>query len=83
MRGKGAKNMNSKKILELVGKIEKLIPSSDDGIKDDIKSNIKILIEDYLHKLNIVTSEEFDIQQEVLIKTRLKIEELEKKLKIN
>ncbi len=83
MRGKGAKNMNSKKILELVGKIEKLIPSSDDGIKDDIKSNIKILIEDYLHKLNIVTREEFDIQQEVLIKTRLKIEELEKKLKIN
>jgi len=41
------------------------------------------LIEDYLHKLNIVTREEFDIQQEVLIKTRLKIEELEKKLKIN
>ena len=70
-------------ILELVGKIEKLIPSNDDGIKDDIKSNIKILIEDYLHKLNIVTREEFDIQQEVLIKTRLKIEELEKKLKIN
>jgi len=83
VRGKGAKNMNSKKILELVVKIEKLIPSSDDGIKDDIKSNIKILIEDYLHKLNIVTREEFDIQQEVLIKTRLKIEELEKKLKIN
>ena len=57
MRGKGAKNMNSKKILELVGKIEKLIPSNDDCIKDDIKSNIKIFIEDYLHKLNIVTRE--------------------------
>ena len=38
--------MNSKTILELVGKIEKLIPSNEGGIKDDIKSSIKILIED-------------------------------------
>ena len=49
--------MNSKTILELVGKIEKLIPSNEGGIKDDIKSSIKILIEDYLHKLNLVTRE--------------------------
>ena len=61
-------------------KIEKLIPSNESGVKDDIKSSIKILIEDYLHKLNLVTREEFDIQQKVLLKTRLKIEELEKKL---
>ena len=46
-----------------------------------IKSKIKIRIEDYLHKLNLVTREEFDSQQEVLLKTRLKIEELEKKIK--
>ncbi len=72
--------MNSKTILELVGKIEKLIPSNEGGIKDDIKLSIKILIEDYLRKLNLVTREEFDIQQKVLLKTRLKIEELEKKL---
>jgi BMFP domain-containing protein YqiC len=30
-----------------------------------------------------VTREEFDIQKEVLLKTRLKIEELEKKIKAN
>tara|TARA_B100001996_G_C18509802_1_gene534878 strand:+ start:352 stop:576 length:225 start_codon:yes stop_codon:yes gene_type:complete len=73
--------MKSKSIIELVNKIENLIPSNGEGIKDELKVNIKILIEDYLHKLKLVTREEFDIQQEVLLKTRLKIEELEKKIK--
>jgi len=45
-----------------------------------VKNNIKVLLEDYLRKLNLVSREEFDIQKEVLLKTRLKIEELEKKL---
>ena len=73
--------MNSKKILDLVGKIEQLIPSNDSSSREELKVGLKILIEDYLHSLNLVTREEFDIQKKVLIKTRLKIEELEEKLK--
>ena len=46
-----------------------------------MKNNIRIILEDYLQKLNLVSREEFDTQKEVLLKTRLKIEELEKKLK--
>ena len=72
--------MNSAKIIDLVGKIEKLIPSNDSSSKDELKEGLKILIEDYLHSLNLVTREEFDIQKKVLLKTRLKIEELEEKL---
>ena len=72
--------MNSAKIIDLVGKIEKLIPSNDSSSKDELKEGLKILIEDYLHSLNLVTREEFDIQKKVLLKTRLKIEELEDKL---
>ena len=73
--------MKSKSIIELVNKIENLIPSNGEDIKDELKANIKMLIEDYLRKLKLVTREEFDIQQEVLLKTRLKIEELEKRIK--
>ena len=71
------------KLIDLVEKIESIIPSGGGKIREDIKNNIKILIEDYLERLNLVTREEFDIQKEVLIKTRLKIEKLEKKLKIS
>ena len=72
--------MDSKKILDLVGKIEKLIPSNDSDSRKELKNGLKTLIEDYLHSMNLVTREEFDIQKKVLLKTRLKIEELEKKL---
>ena len=73
--------MSSKKIIDLVGKIERLIPSNNSDSRDELKAGLKILIEDYLHTLNLVTREEFDIQKKVLMKTRLKIEELEEKLK--
>ena len=33
-----------------------------------------------MHRLNIVTREEFDVQREILLKTREKLEALEKKL---
>ncbi len=73
--------MNSQKIIDLVGRIEKLLPSNDSSSTEELKAGLKVLIEDYLHSLNLVTREEFDIQKKVLLKTRLKIEELEDKLK--
>ncbi len=72
--------MGSNNILDLVEKISSIIPNGSHELKDDIKVNIKLILEDYLKKLDLVTREEFDIQKEVLLKTRLKIEELEKNL---
>ena len=48
--------------------------------RDDFKDNLKILLNDYLKKINVVTREEFDIQSAVLTKTKKKLDELEKKL---
>ena len=71
---------SSDRLIELVEKLSSLIPEGSQEFKDDVKNNIKVLLEDYLRKLKLVSREEFDIQNEVLLKTRLKIEELEKKL---
>ena len=73
--------LNSDKLIELVEKINSLIPEGSPSLKEEMKNNIKILLEDYLKKLNLVTKEEFDTQKEVLLKKILKIEELENKLK--
>tara|TARA_Y100000590_G_scaffold13842_2_gene16673 strand:+ start:2990 stop:3232 length:243 start_codon:yes stop_codon:yes gene_type:complete len=73
--------LNSDKLIELVEKISNLIPEGSQELKEEMKNNIRIILEDYLQKLNLVSREEFDTQKEVLLKTRLKIEELEKKLK--
>ena len=75
--------MKKKRISDIVNTIEKLLPNESNKFTDEIKENIKQAIQDHLHNLDIVTREEFDIQKEVLLKTRLKIEELEKKIKAN
>ena len=69
------------KIRELIESISNLLPKDTEAIKDDFKDNLKILINDYLKKINVVTREEFDTQSAVLLKTRKKLDEIEKKLK--
>ena len=69
------------KIKELIESITSLLPSDTEVIKDDFKDNLKILLNDYLRKINVGTREEFDTQNAVLKKTRSKLDEIEKKLK--
>ena len=47
---------------------------------EEFRGVLKNTIEDHLHRLDLVTREEFDVQKQVLLKTREKIEALEKKL---
>jgi BMFP domain-containing protein YqiC len=47
----------------------------------DIEKNVKTIIIAILNKLDIVTREEFDIQQKVLLDTRNKLEKLEQQIK--
>tara|TARA_B100000900_G_C20376911_1_gene632792 strand:+ start:464 stop:688 length:225 start_codon:yes stop_codon:yes gene_type:complete len=72
--------MESDKIKGLIESIISLLPKNSHEIKDDLKDNIKILLNDYLKKINVVTREEFDVQKEVLEKTRRKLDEFESKL---
>ena len=73
--------MTKPTIKELIESITNLLPGNTEGIKDDFKDNLKILLNDYLRKINVVTREEFDTQNAVLKKTRYKLDEIEKKLK--
>ena len=73
--------MESNKIKELIEGILNILPQNTQNMKDDVKDNIKILLNDYLRKIDVVTREEFDVQKEVLLKTREKLEDLEAKIK--
>ncbi|MDO8300741.1 accessory factor UbiK family protein [Lacisediminimonas sp.] len=46
----------------------------------DIEKNVKAMMTQGLSKLDVVTREEFDIQAQVLAKTRARLEELEARL---
>jgi len=65
-------------IEELAKKLTEFMPSSVQNIQEDIESNIRGGLESGLRKMNLVGREEFDIQNAVLLRTREKLEALEK-----
>ena len=68
------------RLKELIDNISELLPKNASHIKEDFKDNLKILLNDYLRKADVVTREEFDVQSSVLAKTREKLDNLEDKL---
>ena len=67
-------NLNSQKLDELAAKIGAAFESSP---AKDIEKNVKALLTSGLARLDVVTRAEFDIQREVLQRTREKVEKLE------
>lgn len=59
---------------DLQGKINQAI---DNSPVKDIEKNVKAMMTQGFSKLDLVTREEFDIQAQVLAKTRIKLEALE------
>ena len=62
--------MDKPRLKELIDNISDLLPNNTSDIKNDFKDNLKILLNDYLRKIDVVTREEFDVQSSVLAKTR-------------
>ncbi len=69
--------MNMQLIEELSSKLREMLAKSPAG---DLEKNIHALLQCTFTKLALVSREEFDVQTEVLRRTREKLEALEKKL---
>ena len=65
---------NQKLFDELGDKISQAVSQSP---LKDIEHNLRALIQSALQKLDIVTRDEFDVQQEVLLRTREQLTTLE------
>ncbi|HJU21402.1 MAG TPA: accessory factor UbiK family protein [Casimicrobiaceae bacterium] len=66
--------LNSKALDELAARIGKAFEASP--VKD-VEKNVKAMLTSGLARLDLVTRQEFEIQAEVLRKTREKVEQLE------
>ena len=65
---------------EIAKLISGLIPDDLRQGKEDLERNIRAALNAALARMNLVTREEFDIQSELLSRTRALIDELEKKV---
>jgi BMFP domain-containing protein YqiC len=71
-----------KNIDDLARKLSALVPP---GLKDagaDLEQNFKATLQAGLGKLDLVTREEFDVQRAVLLRTREKVDALERALAV-
>lgn len=75
------KNMiNAKKIEEIAKQVTDAIPPGLKTMANDFEDKTKAVLQRKLSQLDVVTREEFDVQTQVLIKTRTKLAALEARL---
>ena len=72
--------INAKKIEEIAQQVTDSIPPSLKNLASDFEDKTKTVLQRKLSQLDVVSREEFDVQTQVLIKTREKIAALEAKL---
>ncbi|MCJ8318922.1 MAG: accessory factor UbiK family protein [Colwellia sp.] len=72
--------INAKKIEEIAKQVTDAIPPSLKNLANDLEEKTKTVLQRKLSQLDVVSREEFDVQTQVLIKTREKIAELEAKM---
>ncbi|WP_137223440.1 accessory factor UbiK family protein [Shewanella sp. MEBiC00475] len=79
--------INPKKIEELAKQLSDNLPNGVKQFAGEFEERSKQVLQNQLMKLDVVSREEFEVQQHVLLKTREKLEtlqaqvnELEKKL---
>jgi len=62
---------------DLSRRVAENLPRGFQTLQDDLQRNLRSGIESALAKMNLVTREEFEIQQAVLLRTREKLRTLE------
>ena len=70
--------MNRSKLVDEVG--ERLRQVLEASPAKDLEKNVRAVLGSVFARLDLVTREEFDVQREVLLRTRERMNELERKL---
>lgn len=67
-------------IENLARKLAESVPGGLKSVREDLESNFRNVLRTGISKLDLVTREEFEVQEAVLARTREKLEGLAKKL---
>jgi BMFP domain-containing protein YqiC len=73
-------NKTTPNLDDMVNKLFDSLPGGLRDLKQDTEKNLRAALHSTLSKMDLVTREEFDIQQGVLARTRAKLEALEKQV---
>ena len=71
---------DAKKLEQIAKQIHESMPAPVKDLGSDVNKKVQQVIQGQLNKLDVVSREEFDVQTQVLLRTRQKLNELETKL---
>ena len=69
--------MNRPNLNQLADQLRALLPESAALAGEEVRQSLKVFLESWLSRMNLVTREEFDAQSALLARTREKLEKLE------
>ena len=72
--------LDPKKLEEIARQIADSVPPGVKNMAEEAEGKIKQVLQAQLSKLDLVTREEFDIQTQVLIRTREKLEAMKSRI---
>ena len=62
----------------IVSEISRRLPAGVDQVRDEVEQSARAVLREAISRLDLITREEFDIQRQVLERTRERLEALEK-----
>ncbi len=72
--------MDTKFFEELAARLSNTLPEGLRAAKQDMEKNFRQVLESAFSKLDLVTRNEFETQNKVLLRTREKLEEMEQEI---
>lgn len=73
--------MKSEAIDQLARRLAESLPQGVRSMREDMEQNFRSILQSGLARLDLVTREEFEVQESVLARTRAKLEALDERLK--
>jgi len=70
------------KIIDSLRGLYSQVTNINDPLKTEVGNQIKIIIEETISKMDLITREDIDVHLEVLYRTREKIDSLEEQVKM-
>ncbi len=72
--------MNPDFLEKIVRQVMRSLPGGDSQLRQDLEKNLHAAMQGVFSRMDLVTREEFEVQRDLLARSRTKLEQLEKQI---
>jgi len=72
--------MNPDFLQKIVRQVMRSLPGGDSQLRQDLEKNLHAAMQGVFSRMDLVTREEFEVQRDLLARSRTKLEQLEKQI---